>query len=103
MNKQKSRIDREKRVAELMISIYCRKKEKNRVLCTSCETLLEYTHNRLDRCGFGESKQACKLCPRHCYKADMRKQIREVMRFSGPRMIFYAPLEAIRHFINPLL
>jgi hypothetical protein len=30
----------------------------------------------------------------------MREKIREVMRFSGPRMIFYHPITAIRHVIE---
>lgn len=29
----------------------------------------------------------------------MRDQIREVMRFSGPRMLFYHPIIALRHMI----
>lgn len=30
----------------------------------------------------------------------MREKIREVMRFSGPRMIFHHPVAAIRHVIE---
>ncbi len=30
----------------------------------------------------------------------MREKIREIMRFSGPRMIFYYPIMAIRHVIE---
>lgn len=29
-----------------------------------------------------------------------REKIREVMRFSGPRMIFYHPVMAVRHVIE---
>ena len=28
------------------------------------------------------------------------KKIKEVMRFSGPRMLFYHPVLALRHFIE---
>ena len=56
----KNRIDQEKRVVELMIRLYCRKKEKNVTLCPRCEELLHYAHARLDRCPFGEKKKACK-------------------------------------------
>ena len=58
----KNRIDQEKRVVELMIRLYCRKKEKNVTLCPRCEELLHYAHARLDRCPFGEKKKACKQC-----------------------------------------
>ena len=30
----------------------------------------------------------------------MRERIREVMRFSGPRMIFHHPVMAVRHVIE---
>lgn len=36
----------------------------------------------------------------HCYKPEMREKIREVMRFSGPRMIFHHPYLAIKHVIE---
>ena len=63
-----SRIAHEKKTVELMIRLYCRKKEKNKTLCTDCEELLRYAHARLDRCPFGEKKGACKECTVHCYK-----------------------------------
>lgn len=37
-----SRIAHEKKTVELMIRLYCRKKEKNKILCTDCEELLRY-------------------------------------------------------------
>ena len=46
---KKNRIAREKETVELMIRLYCRKKEKNTVLCPDCEELLRYAHARLDR------------------------------------------------------
>lgn len=53
----KNRIDQEKRVVELMIRLYCRKKEKNVTLCPRCEELLHYAHARLDHCPFGEKRK----------------------------------------------
>ena len=82
-----SHIEREKKTVELMIRLYCRKKEKNTVLCADCEELLRYAHARLDHCPFG-------------YKPAMRERMRQVMRFSGPRMLLYAPCQAIRHLLN---
>jgi len=95
-----SRIEKEKRTVELMIRLYCRKKEKNALLCPDCIALLEYAKARLDRCPFGEEKASCKKCPIHCYKPQMRKRMKEVMTFSGPRMIFYAPVETFRHIFK---
>lgn len=36
----------------------------------------------------------------HCYKPAMREKIREVMRFSGPRMMLYHPVLAVSHVIE---
>ena len=96
----KNRITREKKTVELMIRLDCRKKEKNQTLCPSCEELLHYAHARLDRCPFGEKKSSCKQCTVHCYKPVLRKQMQKVMRFSGPRMLIYAPWAAIRHLFG---
>jgi hypothetical protein len=30
----------------------------------------------------------------------MREKIKEVMRFSGPRMLLYHPLDAFRHLLG---
>ena len=94
------RIEREKQTVSLMIRLYCRKKEGNRVLCEECRELEGYAHKRLTACRYGEQKTSCKKCPTHCYRKDMRDKIRAVMRFSGPRMILYHPIEAIRHMFQ---
>lgn len=93
-----NKIDYEKVIVEHMISLYCRKKHKHLNLCDDCEKIKAYAIERLTKCQFGDSKPACKLCKVHCYKKDMRIQIRQVMRFSGPRMFFYYPKDAFLHF-----
>ena len=49
---------------------------------------------------FMETKTFCSNCRVHCYKPQMREEIRNVMRFAGPRMLFYHPIMAIRHVIT---
>ena len=66
-------------------------------LCPQCQALLDYAHQRLEHCKFGEDKPSCTRCPVHCYKPAMREQIRQVMRYSGPRMLLHDPIMAIRH------
>jgi len=95
-----SRIEKEKKTVELMIRLYCQKKEKNTLLCPDCSALLEYAQARLDHCPFGKEKTSCKKCSIHCYKPEMRERMREVMKFSGPRMILYAPFETLRHLFK---
>ena len=69
-------------------------------LCGDCRELLEYSLARLDHCKFGNAKTKCHKCPVHCYRPDMREKIRTVMRFSGPRMLLYHPLEALRYLFS---
>ncbi|MDY6013195.1 nitrous oxide-stimulated promoter family protein [Clostridium sp.] len=101
MTKQ-NRIDKEKDIVKLMIEIYCEKKHKtkNNQLCDECRELLEYAHKRLSYCKFGNEKTSCKRCPIHCYKKDMKIKIKQVMRFSGCRLIIYRPYEFIRHIFK---
>lgn len=98
------RIEKEKDTIKLMINIYCNKKHKTKVdskgLCDECTELLEYANKRLSLCKFGENKSSCSRCPIHCYKKDMRQKVKEVMKFSGPRLIIYNPIELIRHMFK---
>lgn len=95
-----TRIEEEKRTVEKMIRLYCHKKERNRTLCPQCAGLLDYAHIRLERCKFGNDKSTCQKCPVHCYKPQMREKMKEVMRWSGPRMILYHPVDAVKHIIR---
>lgn len=95
-----SRIENEKAVVAKMIRLYYRRKLGLREPSTEELELLSYAERRLTRCKFGEQKPACKRCPIHCYRSDMRAKIREVMRWAGPRMIIYDPVAAIKHLLN---
>ncbi len=103
MSKRKieSKREREKRTVALMIRLYCKKKHGTKKgFCAECQALHDYAMLRSDKCPFMETKTFCSNCRIHCYKAEMREKIREVMRFSGPRMIFSHPIMAIRHVIE---
>ena len=97
-----TRIEREQKTVAQMIRIYCRHREGNRELCPGCAALTAYALERLARCPFGENKTSCRKCTVHCYRPDMKEHIRSVMRYSGPRIIFYYPLAAIRHLVAEL-
>lgn len=92
-----NRIEEEQRTVELMIRLYCRYKEGNRTLCPECREMLDYSRARLSRCPFQKDKRTCRLCTIHCYRPDMKRRIRKVMRYAGPRMLWYHPLIALRH------
>ena len=67
------------------------------LLCPDCAGLLEYAARRLRSCPL-DPKPACKKCPVHCYRSDYRERIREVMAWSGKRMILRGRLDLIRHY-----
>ena len=96
----KTKREREKETVSLMIRLYCRKNHGGNELCPECAALDAYARQRSDKCPFMETKTFCSNCKVHCYKKDMREKIRQVMRFSGPRMIFHHPVMAIRHVIE---
>ena len=97
------RIDRETTTIHKMVELYCRNHHRENSLCTDCQQLLDYAEKRTRSCPFGKDKPVCADCPVHCYKPEMRKRIREVMRYSGPRMIYRHPLLAIRHLLDKRL
>lgn len=101
MNKIENKREKEKRIISLMISLYCHKKHgTTNELCDKCKALRDYAFMRSDKCPHMESKTFCSNCKTHCYKPSMRQSIREVMRFSGPRMIFYHPIILFKHILT---
>ncbi|MDX9783389.1 MAG: nitrous oxide-stimulated promoter family protein [Spirochaetia bacterium] len=91
------RIEREKKTVGFMIRKYCALYHGPK-LCEDCENLLRYATERLDNCPYGDKKPFCSACTVHCYEAEKRERIREVMRKIGPRMLYLMPLENARHF-----
>ena len=101
INLENDIIESEKRTVSKMIKIFCRGKHAGKdKLCLDCQELLDYSWQRLDLCRYAQNKTTCGKCPIHCYKPLMRKRIKEVMRYAGPRMIIYHPLEALKHFLQ---
>ncbi|HHT63710.1 MAG: nitrous oxide-stimulated promoter family protein [Bacillota bacterium] len=97
------RIRREKKIIKTMIELYCRKNHGTKAgLCPTCGELLDYAFRRLDKCKFGGEKPVCNKCRVHCYQKDMREKVRQVMRFSGPRMIYLHPVLAAEHFFRSM-
>lgn len=97
MRKKHSKIATDQHSIRLMIDIYSRHKLGLRETPDEMKALAEYACRRLGHCRWGEEKPACKDCPVHCYAPDKREQMRQVMRWVGPRMIFYSPRATLRH------
>ncbi len=99
-NMKRKRIEIEKETIYKMVHIYCKGQRHGEILCNNCEKLIDYTNQRLDQCIFGENKTFCSKCTVHCFKPDMKISIKEVMKYSGPRMILHNPLMTIKHFLQ---
>jgi Nitrous oxide-stimulated promoter len=97
------RLAREWHTMAAMIGCYCRGQHGTRdALCPECRGLLDYAAVRLERCRFGPEKPVCAKCPVHCYQRARREQVRVVMRYAGPRMVWQHPLLSLRHWLDGL-
>ncbi|MCG3136961.1 MAG: hypothetical protein HJJLKODD_00802 [Phycisphaerae bacterium] len=62
------------------------------VLCRECQLLLAHAISKRRSCPY-DPKPACKHCPTHCYQPNYRQRIREVMRYSGRRLVLSGRLD----------
>lgn len=95
------RLAREWQTVAAMIHCYCGDHhDGGATLCPECQSLLDYAGLRLDRCRFGTEKPTCANCPVHCYQRARREQVRVVMRYAGPRMLWRHPWLSLRHWLD---
>jgi len=82
-----------------MLSIYCHDMHGGNQgqLCSECQQILDYAGQRLDKCPYGENKPVCSQCSIHCYKPEQRAAVKQVMRYSGPRMLWRNPVLTVRY------
>ena len=96
-----NRRQREWKTIEAMIVLYCRDQHASSgQLCPACTELTSYARQRLEKCPYGDEKPTCAKCPVHCYKPACREQVREVMRYAGPRLLLRRPILTIRHLLD---
>ena len=89
------KIEKEIKIINTMIDIY-KKGHPNE----DVETLREYAVKRIEKCPRMETKTFCSRCDIHCYQKVMRDQIKQVMRYSGPRLIWHHPIQLIKHILG---
>jgi hypothetical protein len=99
------RLAREERTIAAMVAMYCRDHHGAAArdadgVCAACAELLAYARLRLEKCRYGADKPTCAACPTHCYRPALRERVREVMRYSGPRMVKEHPVLAAGHLID---
>ncbi|NUU65337.1 nitrous oxide-stimulated promoter family protein [Enterobacteriaceae bacterium BIT-l23] len=94
------RIRREQLTIRRMIALYQRRCPQAQPDAEHYQKLYGYAVKRLERCAFGEEKPACRQCPIHCYQPAQREEMREIMRWAGPRMLWRHPVLTVRHLID---
>ncbi len=67
-------------------------------LCPECTKLLVHAFTKRSHCPM-DPKPACKHCPNHCYHPTYRAQIREVMKYSGKKMLLSGRLDYLMHLL----
>lgn len=97
------RLYREKKTIEKMVILYCKNHHVGQAPCSECSQLIDYALNRVEKCKFGDNKPTCAKCTIHCYRKNERETIRNIMRYSGPRMIIHHPYLALMHLIDGMV
>jgi len=99
----KDEMESEWRTIKVMVELYCRDHHDCKSPpCAACRELIEYAIARVKQCPLKEQRTTCGKCEIHCYKPVMKKQIKEVMRYAGPRMLKAHPLLAAKHILKGL-
>lgn len=104
------RRQREKKTISQMVAIYCAGNHEQAVrtetaycgeaVCPRCKAVDDYSVMRTERCRQMAVKTSCDECPYHCYRPEEREQIKQVMRYAGPRMMTKHPVAALRHLMG---
>ncbi len=95
------RLARELKTMRAMMRIACRDRHGTAEgLCADCEALLAYATKRLALCPYGDEKPTCANCRIHCYGPRQREQVRQMMRYAGPRMLWRHPYLAVMHLVD---
>ena len=67
-------------------------------LCPDCQKLLAHALVKRSVCPM-EPKPTCKHCPRHCYHPRYRQQMREVMKYSGKKLVLSGRIDYLIHLL----
>jgi hypothetical protein len=76
--------------------LHSRHTDRNR-LCADCASLLDHGIKKRALCPL-HPKPSCKSCHIHCYTPEYRQKIREIMAYSGKRMIMRGRLDYLFHY-----
>lgn len=69
------------------------------MLCENCARLCAHAFVKRLHCRF-DDKPECKHCPNQCYHPRHQQQIRQVMKYSGRKLLMRGRLDYLLHLIT---
>ncbi|MDK9718624.1 MAG: nitrous oxide-stimulated promoter family protein [Trichlorobacter sp.] len=67
-------------------------------LCPECAAFLEYAAKKRLHCPLEAEKPTCRRCRIHCYAPQQRTLVKQIMAWSGKRMILRGRLDYLWHY-----
>lgn len=71
----------------------------HRLLCSDCTDFLQHAVMKRLNCPLEDEKPSCKRCRIHCYAAPHRENVREIMAYSGRKLIMRGRLDYLWHYL----
>lgn len=68
------------------------------LMCSECAEFMSYAVTRRLKCPLEAEKPTCKHCRIHCYGKQQRDKIREVMAYSGRKLMMRGRLDYVWHY-----
>jgi hypothetical protein len=66
-------------------------------LCAECTALVSHSVLKRLKCPL-DPKPTCKKCHIHCYSSEYRSRVREIMAYSGRRLMLRGRLDYLWHY-----
>jgi len=71
-----------------------------RRLCGNCAEFMAYAVAKRLKCPLEAEKPTCKTCRIHCYATAQREKVREIMAYSGRKLILRGRLDYLWHYLS---
>jgi hypothetical protein len=69
-----------------------------RRFCSECAAFVSYAIERRLKCPLEAEKPSCKHCRIHCYAPRQLEKVREIMSYSGRRLMMRGRLDYVWHY-----
>ena len=88
----------EKNTVYKMIRLFCKSHHNSeKQLCNDCSDLYNYSILRISNCFYEFNKPVCSSCKTHCFNEKNREKIILIMKWSGPKMLWYYPITLMKY------